>query len=181
MEHLRRWGLADRLRERAPIAVDWSQDIIFCTSLAGHELSRFTGVFGLASEGDRFPEVGQQAPQYVLEELLHEVADEQPNTRLALGWSVSSLAHRGREAVVRVVDQVGNEHVVSAEIVIGCDGPRSAVRESMGAAYDGELALRPNFGMVFEAPELWRHVTHGPAVQYWTVTGETPALVGPAR
>ena len=80
---------------------------------------------------------------------------------------------------MRVVDHVGNEHVVSAEIVIGCDGPRSAVRESMGAAYDGELALRPNFGMVFEAPELWRHVTHGPAVQYWTVTGETPALVGP--
>ena len=87
-------GLSDRLRERAPIAVDWSQDIVFCTSLAGRELSRFSGVFGLASEGERFPEVGQQAPQYVLEELLREVADEQPNTRLALGWSVS-VSHTG--------------------------------------------------------------------------------------
>jgi hypothetical protein len=33
--------------------------------------------------------------------------------------------------------------------------------------------------MVFEAPELWRHVAHGPAVQYWTVSGTTPALAGP--
>lgn len=62
MEHLRRWGLADRLRERAPLPVSWSQDIVFCTSLAGHELSRFSRVLGLSAEGDRFPEVGQQAP-----------------------------------------------------------------------------------------------------------------------
>ncbi|MDT7553487.1 MAG: hypothetical protein QOI16_2023, partial [Pseudonocardiales bacterium] len=53
MEHLRRWGIADRLRQRAPLPIAWSQDIVFCTSLAGRELSRFTGVLGLVAEGDR--------------------------------------------------------------------------------------------------------------------------------
>src|SRR5580658_10205775 len=38
MEHLRRWDIAARLRERAPLAPSWSQDVVFCTSLAGREL-----------------------------------------------------------------------------------------------------------------------------------------------
>jgi 2-polyprenyl-6-methoxyphenol hydroxylase-like FAD-dependent oxidoreductase len=75
MEHLRRWGIAGRLRDRAPLPPSWSQDVVFCTSLAGYELSRFTGVLGLAPDGDRFPELGQQAPQYVLEELLRDAAE----------------------------------------------------------------------------------------------------------
>ena len=85
MEHLRRWGLADRFRAAAPLPVDWSQDIVFCTSLNGHELSRFTGVLGLVREGDRFPETGQQAPQYVLEELLRTVVDELPTVTVLAG------------------------------------------------------------------------------------------------
>jgi FAD binding domain-containing protein len=55
MEHLRRWGVAERLRSRAPLPPAWSQDVVFCTSLAGRELSRFTGVLGLVPDGDRFP------------------------------------------------------------------------------------------------------------------------------
>src|SRR5262249_5230411 len=37
MEHFRRWGLAERLREAAPLKVNWSQDVVFCTTLCGHE------------------------------------------------------------------------------------------------------------------------------------------------
>src|SRR5450432_2008819 len=85
MEHLRRWGIADRLRERAPLPVAWSQDIVFCTSLIGHELSRFSGVLGLTPEDGRSAEAGQQAPQYVLEELLRDVVDELPTVTLATG------------------------------------------------------------------------------------------------
>lgn len=179
MEHLRRWGIAERFRRRAPLAVEWSQDIVFCTSLAGHELARFTGAFGLLPEGDRFPERGQQAPQYVLEELLREVVDEQSTTNLALGWRVTGLAGKTGNTAVTVLDDAGREQTVIAEFVIGCEGSRSVVREAIGAAYEGEFALRPNFGMVFEAPDLWANVAHGPAVQYWTVNDVAPALVGP--
>ncbi|MHC1558923.1 FAD-dependent monooxygenase [Actinomycetospora sp. C-140] len=179
MEHLRRWGVAGRLRERAPLPVDWSQDVVFCTTLSGHELSRFRGVLGLAPEAGRCAEPGQQAPQYVLEELLREVVAEIPSCTLVTGSRVVALEQD--EDAVRVVvdDGAGSTRVVGARYVVGADGPRSVVREQVGVDYLGEHALRPNFGMVVRSPDLWRHVRHGPAVQYWTVNPVAPTLMGP--
>ncbi|MFK0100581.1 FAD-dependent monooxygenase [Streptomyces sp. NPDC091040] len=179
MEHLRRWGLAERLRARAPLPPSWSQDVVFCTSLSGRELSRFTGVLGLVPEGDRFPETGQQAPQYVLEEVLREAVEEIAPGRLVLGSKVVGVRQDAELVTVTVEDGTGRRSVVAADYVIGCDGPRSVVRDEIGARYVGGEALRPNFGMVFESPGLWEHVAHGPAVQYWVVNAAAPALVGP--
>ncbi len=179
MEHLRRWQIADRLRALAPLTNAWSQDVVFCTSLEGYELTRFKGAFGLAPDGDRFPELGQQAPQYLLEELLREVVQELPSCQLLTGLRVVALEQTASEVDVTVEDQVDGRASIAASYLLGCDGPRSAVREAIGSAYVGDHALRPNFGMVFRAPELWNQVRHGPAVQYWTVNPSTPALVGP--
>jgi 2-polyprenyl-6-methoxyphenol hydroxylase-like FAD-dependent oxidoreductase len=179
MEHLRRWGIADRLRAQAPLPVSWSTDVVFCTSLAGHELSRFTGVLGLTIDGGRSPELGQQAPQYILEEVLREVVTELPTCTLVTGPRVTGLQQDDSGVRVTVVDQNGRPSVVAADYVIGADGPRSTVRTAIGADYQGGQALRPNFGMVFDAPELWEHLRHGPAVQYWTVNPQAPALMGP--
>ncbi|MFJ8864375.1 FAD-dependent monooxygenase [Streptomyces sp. NPDC102473] len=179
MEHLRRWGLADRLRARAPLPASWSQDVVFCTSLTGRELSRFTGVLGLVPEGDRFAEIGQQAPQYVLEELLRDAVEELDTCRLVRGSRVVAVRQDAGQVSVTVEDGAGDRSVVTADYVIGCDGPRSVVREQMGSRYIGGEALRPNFGMVFESTELREYVRHGPAVQYWVVNPSAPALVGP--
>ncbi|WP_433799313.1 FAD-dependent monooxygenase [Actinomycetospora sp. CA-084318] len=178
MEHLRRWGVADRLRERAPLSPAFSTDVVFCTSLLGRELSRFTGVLGLAPQGDRFPEVGQQAPQFVLEELLREVVDELPVVELRFGTRVVDLEQTA-EAVTVHVEGPDGAGTITADYVLGCDGPRSVVRDRIGAAYLGERALRPNFGMVVRAPGLSARVGLGPAVQYWTVNRDAPALLGP--
>jgi 2-polyprenyl-6-methoxyphenol hydroxylase-like FAD-dependent oxidoreductase len=179
MQHLRRWGIADRLRDQAPLAPAWSSDAVFCTSLAGRELSRFTGVLGLVPDGDRFPELGQQAPQYVLEELLRDVVTELPACQLATGYTVTGVEQDEDQVRVTAVGRDGRSAVVTADYLVGCDGPRSVVREQIGAAYTGEAALRPNFGMVFTAPGLWRHVRHGPAVHYWIINPAAPALMGP--
>jgi len=179
MQHLRRWGIAGRLRDRAPLSPAWSTDAVFCTSLAGRELSRFTGVLGLVAEGDRFPELGQQAPQYVLEELLRDVVRDLPACQLATGLTVTGVGQDEGGVRVTVADRDGGHAVVAADYLVGCDGPRSVVRDRIGAAYTGEAALRPNFGMVFTAPDLWRHVRHGPAVHYWIINRAAPALMGP--
>ena len=181
MQHLRRWGIADRLRARAPLSPAWSTDAVFCTSLAGRELSRFTGVLGLVSEGDRFPELGQQAPQYVLEELLRDVARELPACQLATGFTVTGVGQDEGGVRVTVADRGGGQAVVTADYLVGCDGPRSVVRDRIGSAYTGEAALRPNFGMVFTAPDLWRHVRHGRAVHYWIINPGRAGPHGPDR
>jgi 2-polyprenyl-6-methoxyphenol hydroxylase-like FAD-dependent oxidoreductase len=178
MQHLRRWGIAGRLRERAPLTPEWSQDVVFCTSLAGRELSRFTGVLGLVPDGDRFPELGQQAPQYLLEELLREAASELPACTLATGVAVTDVEQGAHDVRVTVADGAGQRNV-EGSYLLGCDGPRSTVRARIGAAYTGDHALRPNFGMVFRAPGLWPHVRHGPAVHYWIINRDAPALAGP--
>ncbi len=179
MQHLRRWGLAARLRDRAPLSPAWSSDAVFCTALAGRELSRFTGVLGLAPDGDRFPELGQQAPQYVLEELLRDAVRKLPACQLATGFTVTAAEQDEHGVRVTVAGLDGRPAVVMADYLVGCDGPRSVVRDQIGAAYTGEAALRPNFGMVFTAPDLWRHVRHGPAVHYWIINPAAPALMGP--
>ena len=49
MEHLRRWGIADRLRAVAPLPVSHAQDVVFVTGLFGHEITRFPNAFGPVS------------------------------------------------------------------------------------------------------------------------------------
>ena len=70
------------VREAAPLPPSWSQDVSFCTTLLGTGITRFHGVLGLQDVGVS-PELGQQLPQYVTEEVLREVA---------LGWHRSSCA-----------------------------------------------------------------------------------------
>ena len=41
MEHFRRWGLAEQVRAAAYLPVAWSQDIVFCNTLLGREVTRF--------------------------------------------------------------------------------------------------------------------------------------------
>src|SRR5580693_5347043 len=122
MEHARRWGLAERLRAAAPLPVSWSQDVSFCTSFLGEEITRFTGVLGLADDGDS-PERGQQMPQYVLEEVLREVVTELPTVDLRLGWRLQSLDAAGpgdADGPIRAVltDPAGASVPVTAEYVV---------------------------------------------------------------
>jgi 2-polyprenyl-6-methoxyphenol hydroxylase-like FAD-dependent oxidoreductase len=39
-EHLRRWGIADRLRAASPLGAYYPSNVVFCTRLAGVELGR---------------------------------------------------------------------------------------------------------------------------------------------
>jgi 2-polyprenyl-6-methoxyphenol hydroxylase-like FAD-dependent oxidoreductase len=178
MEHLRRWGVADRLRSVAPLPTWWSQDIAFCTSLLGSEITRFTGVLGLSDEGVS-PELGQQAPQYVLEEMLREIVRDLAACTFIAGSRVMGLDQRDECVEVLVQDPDGRAETVTAEFVLGADGPRSVVRESIGSRYEGTFARRPNLGVMFRSAELMDLLPNPPAVQSWLVNDRTPGVMGP--
>ena len=179
MEHARRWGLAARLRAAAPLPVSWSQDVSFCTTFLGQEITRFTGVLGLGDDG-RSPERGQQMPQYVLEEVLRGVVTELPAVDLRLGWRLEALDATGPGPVrATLSDPGGNPVRVTAEYAVGADGARSVVREQIGAHYVGSTGLRPNTGLVFRSEALLAAVPHPPAVQTWLLNRQTPGMMGP--
>ncbi|MFF2029168.1 FAD-dependent monooxygenase [Arthrobacter sp. NPDC058192] len=193
MTHLRRLGLADALRAAAPLAVDYAQDVIFCTGIAGpeaHELRRFRQAFQLVpGRYDPQPECGQQVPQPVLEEVLREAAAGSPLITLLTGWTVEAVdmsdgdgaaAVAGRTPVaVGVSDASGRTRSVTAGFVIGADGGSSAVRRRLGLRLEGGSAALSNISILFRSRELGSAITLDPAVQYWVVGADTAGMVGP--
>jgi 2-polyprenyl-6-methoxyphenol hydroxylase-like FAD-dependent oxidoreductase len=177
MEHLRRWGLAGAVRDAAPLKVAWSQRVTFCESLTGARITDFDGVFGLTTARDeRFAEPGQQVPQPVVEEVLRAHLSRQPRVELRLGHAVTGLAEDSDGVTVTVRDAAGQAYPIRADYVLGCDGYGGVTRDQIGAAYVGRSDPRPNYNVVFRAPGF--DTPLGPAVQYWTVTAATQALVG---
>jgi 2-polyprenyl-6-methoxyphenol hydroxylase-like FAD-dependent oxidoreductase len=179
MEHFRRWGLAQRIREVAPLKVEWSQDVVFCTTLLGHEVTRFTKCFGLSPERtEEFAESGQQIAQPLVEEVLREAVGELEACSLCLNWSLYTLKQRDDGVQVNIINEQGESRQIEASYVLGCDGARSAARAAMDVRYIGSSDSRPNFGMVFRAPALAKLVPHGPAVQYWVLNPARPGVLG---
>ena len=62
---------------------------------------------------------------------------------------MTSLRPVADSVSVSVLDPDGHAQDVVADYVVGADGARSVVRDSIGAAYVGEHRLRPNTGVVF--------------------------------
>ncbi|MBA2679269.1 MAG: FAD-dependent monooxygenase [Ktedonobacteraceae bacterium] len=179
MEHFRRWGLAQRIREVAPLKVDWSQDVVFCTTLLGHEVMRFTDCLGLSSHRTEvFAEAGQQIAQPLVEEVLREAVSDLKSCHLCLGWSLHSLQQDDDGVLTTIVNEQGEHRQIRASYVLGCDGARSAVRAAIGIHYVGTSDQRPNFGMVFRAPGLAQRQPHGPAVHYWVLNPACPGVLG---
>ena len=179
MEHFRRWGLAERIREIAPLKVDWSQDIVFCTTLLGHEVMRFTNCLGLSPQRTEvFAESGQQIAQPLVEEVLREAVVALESCQLCLGWSLHTLQQYDDSVQATIVNEQGEQRQIAASYVLGCDGARSVVRAAMGVHFVGTSDQRPNFGIVFRAPGLAERQPHGPAVQYWVLNPACPGVLG---
>ncbi|WP_328808129.1 FAD-dependent monooxygenase [Nonomuraea antri] len=184
MELFRRWGLAETVRERAPLAVAWSHEAVFATSLLGREITRIGGCFGLDLTGsDRAAEPGQQVPQPLVEEILREAVGD----ALLTGHRVTGLREDADGVTVTIEPAKtpapdgpghGGRREIRARYVVGCDGARSVAREAIGARYEGAQDGRPNFNIVFRAPGLAERVPHGPAVHYWVLNPAQPGLLG---
>ncbi|RZU32078.1 FAD-dependent monooxygenase [Blastococcus saxobsidens] len=179
MEHLRRWGLADRLRAAAPLAVDHAQDVVFVTGLFGHEITRFENAFGLwTARQDIAAEAGQQAPQPLVEEVLREAAAALPAVTLLTGWRVASVLDGPGEVRAVVEDQAGAPHRVSADYLLGCDGSSGLSRTAIGARYEGSSGTLPNLSITFRSRALEERELCAVGVHYWVIGAERGGLMG---
>jgi 2-polyprenyl-6-methoxyphenol hydroxylase-like FAD-dependent oxidoreductase len=186
MTHLRRLGLAEQLRAAAPLPVGYSQDVIFCSSLGGYEVTRFSNAFQLSTERfDTQPECGQQIPQPVLESVLRDAVQASDLAVLQTGLSVLKVdadfdvdpsgrsLHR-----VHVANEAGHSRTVLANYVIGADGGASAVRKSLGIRLEGGSAARSNLSVMFRSADLGEKIALDPAVQYWVMAPDAAGMIG---
>ncbi|WP_152349030.1 FAD-dependent monooxygenase [Brevibacterium sp. CFH 10365] len=173
-------GLAERVRETAALPVSYSQDVIFCTSLKGHELRRFHHAFQLVdADYELSPEAGQQIPQPQVEQVLRDAAAGSEHITYVTG--VRALGTDPSASTISVAsadDDEAGTVVLAARWIIGADGGTSRVRKSLGIAFQGTSAPRPNFNVVFTSAGLREQVSIAPAVQWWVVSETISGMIG---
>ncbi|CAB3801252.1 MULTISPECIES: FAD-dependent monooxygenase [Paraburkholderia] len=90
-EHLRRWGIADKLAAASPLGLDYPSHVLFITRLAGHMLARFDNALDCSPERNpHYSEHGQWIPQYILEEVLRSHAQSLPTVIIGTSALVES-------------------------------------------------------------------------------------------
>jgi 2-polyprenyl-6-methoxyphenol hydroxylase-like FAD-dependent oxidoreductase len=178
--HLRRWGIADRLAEASPFGVDYPNDVMFVTGLAGHRIAHFRNCFDAAPvRSPDYPEHAQWVPQYVLERVLRTHAQTLPTVELCFDTAFVSAEEAGERVVSVLQEGTGARRTAASQYLIGADGARSTVRGLVGAKLEGRPRLARHYNVVFRAPGLARAHAHGPAVMYWQVSRHGVSIVGP--
>jgi len=180
-EHLRRWGIADKLAAASPFGIDYPSNVAFVTRLAGPKLAQFDNAFHCAPEKNSlYSEHAQWIPQYLLEEVLRSHAQTLAGVEIRFNCEFVSCeqdAH-GIRAQVRDLSS-GTQLVIESEYLAGTDGSRSVVRNAIGASMHRVHGLSRNYNIVFRARGLADAHTHGPGIMYWHVNPDAPGLLGP--
>ena len=180
-EHLRRWGIADKLAQASPFGVDYPSNVTFVTRLGGKLIKRFENALQCSPLRDaRYSEHSQWIPQYKLEEVLRNHAATLPAIEFRFGSEYLGATQDDDCVTVRYRDvSSGEERSLSANYLVGADGARSRVRDDIGATMLGTYGLSRNYNIIFRAPGLAEAHKNGPAIMYWQVNAEFPSLIGP--
>ncbi|WP_375402990.1 FAD-dependent monooxygenase [uncultured Sphingomonas sp.] len=180
-EHLRRWGIADRLAAASPFGVDFPSHITFVTRLGGHLIARLEhGLNCAPARDERYSEHSQWIPQYKLEAVLLEHARSLPTVEIEFGRELVGFDQDDDAVRLLIRDvELGTTRSVVADYLIGADGARSTVRAGVGARMVGTYGISRNYNTIFRAPGLMDAHPNGPAIMYWQVNDELPSLIGP--
>lgn len=177
MEHFRRLGIADEMRSLG-MPDDFPTDIAYHTRFCTHELARVT----LPSAKEAKAKVNSLSGSWSTAELPHRVsqkfveaalrkhAERLPGVSVNYGWRMAAFRQFDTHVEVeveRVTD--GFRQTLSADYMVGADGPRSKTRETLGFQYAGETGVVRDFmgGRMYaiyaRCPELYRVSPNPPA------------------
>jgi 2-polyprenyl-6-methoxyphenol hydroxylase-like FAD-dependent oxidoreductase len=177
MEHFRRLGFAHEIRALG-LPPEFPTDVAYFTRYACHELARFKlpsaseatervkHLSGSWSAAERPHRVSQK----FVEQVLRRHAEALPTISINYGWRLvgfSETAAGIRADLERVSD--GMAQSIEAAYLVGCDGPRSTVRQALGYGYSGEEGVvRDFFGgrmyaIYLRASDFYKVVPHPPA------------------
>jgi 2-polyprenyl-6-methoxyphenol hydroxylase-like FAD-dependent oxidoreductase len=179
MEFCRRWGLVPAV-EGSPYPRDYAQDNIYLTSLTGYELGRepFPGI-GQAPAPKESPQRRERCPQNMFDPILRSFAASQKAVTMLYRTRLVSFT-QDNDRVTAVVEnaETGAREEILARYIVGCDGGRSLVRETLGITLRGNPALTYTTNVIFRCPHLlslhdkgkaYRHIFIGPEGTWSTI------------
>ncbi len=186
MEHYRRRGFSEEIRSLG-LTENYPQDIVYCTTLAGHELTRFSipsraeartlSAFGDYGESSwPTPELPHRVQQMMIEPVLRREAESYSSVELMCGWRAESVEINANQVDILAENTINlGELKLKARYIVGCDGPRSLVRKTLDIQLSGQSGeARDFFGgqmlsVYFSSKELYGILGKKQAWQYWAV------------
>ena len=185
MEHLRRWGIADRAIAVA-LHGDYPIEYIFATRVCGGEFFRFSfPTFNRALDPTErvlreFPSVAQSPyfktsiGQNHFEPVLLEFAGKLPDVDVRFGWRLAEFEQEEGGVAATVENaETGARESLSADFLVACDGAKSIVRRKLGIELQGQGQLGRFLGIYFRAPDFHRLHGSGPSSLHWAMNAES--------
>jgi 2-polyprenyl-6-methoxyphenol hydroxylase-like FAD-dependent oxidoreductase len=156
MEHLRRWGLADRARFDPGFPSTLPINVVFATSLRGRALAVFEGPSNgqMPVNNPESPEGIMICPKQLFDPLLRAGAQATGHGDLRYGWEMLEFSQDAQGVLAKVRSPEGELQEIRAGYLAACDGARSAVRKTLGIPYIGTFGEGHNFAVSFRAPAL---------------------------
>jgi 2-polyprenyl-6-methoxyphenol hydroxylase-like FAD-dependent oxidoreductase len=195
MEFFRRWGIVDEVA-KAGFPQDYALDIVYCTSLCGHELEREPYAALGGREAPAFtPQDRHRTPQKFLDPVLEKVATRYDKVRLIRQRRLECFeeSDNGVTAHVRHIDggrrhnfsgenvdrvfigapaagsDKGDLTTIKARYMVACDGVDSGVRNALNIPLDGTPVINYTVSMLLRSPWLQRKHKMGEAERYMLV------------
>lgn len=191
MEHYRRLGFADEIR-REGLPADYPTDVAYFTRYTGYELARFQlpsssragelvkGMSGSWSAA----ELPHRVSQKYVEAVLRRHAERLPGIRLSYGHRLISYVESDDGVVAQIERLDDNSRFeVRADFLVGADGPRSMVRQSLGIVYGGETGTQRDFmggrmlAVYLRSPGFYASIPHAKAWMYNCFNGDRRAFM----
>lgn len=181
MEHMRRWGLAGKVREASPLPPGYANDVVFATRMFGHPIVRIeNALYARPDRDERYSEGAQWIAQYLIEEILREKAVSLPACALRFRTKYLGLSQNDDGVEAKLEDvETGEGETVTAAYLVGADGARSAVRSELGFVMEGQHSYGAFLNLVLKIPGLSDAHPQGPAIMYWLANPDAPAAMGP--
>jgi 2-polyprenyl-6-methoxyphenol hydroxylase-like FAD-dependent oxidoreductase len=155
MEFCRRWGLVGAV-EASPYPRDLPQDNVYVTSLTGYELGRERmATLDAAKAPPESPQRRERCPQNMFDPILRNFAAAQKSITLCYRTRLISFNQDADGVTAEVGDAAtGERGRIRAHYLVGCDGGRSLVRETLGIPMVGTAALTYTTNVIFRCPDL---------------------------
>jgi 2-polyprenyl-6-methoxyphenol hydroxylase-like FAD-dependent oxidoreductase len=181
MEHMRRWGIADKVKAQAPLPLDYPRNAVFATRLFGYPLGAIENALFMSPAGDeRFSEPSQWIPQYKLEQVLRAHVSTLAPVTLLFKTRLEAAANAGDHVDVTLASVDGGaSHTVRAKYLVGADGARSRIRSLIGAKLEGDHGLTTFMGAILRIPGLVGGHPQTKGFMYLLANASGPCMIGP--
>ena len=154
-EHLRRWGIADRMRFESGYPTDYPRNYLFVTRMDGYEIARFDHPANgdPASRSPYSPEGRLWISKPYFDPVLHQHVATLPTVEIRYLTALESFQQDEEKVSAKIIDvESGQDETIEANYLVGCDGGRSNIRRALGIQYQGVFSQGMNVAVLFRSP-----------------------------